>query len=64
MVKKISLKNMIINVVFLVNTASYCGFTNQYNDLQKLHDKFSDKDFIVLEFPQIHLIKRWIMKMT
>ena len=39
------------NAILLVNVASYCGFTNQYNDLQKLHDKFSDKDFIVLGVP-------------
>ena len=49
--KEISLKKYDNNVVLLVNTASYCGFTNQYNDLQKLHDKFSDKDFIVLGVP-------------
>ena len=30
-------------VVLLVNTASYCGFTKQYNDLQKLWDDYKDK---------------------
>ncbi|KAF7966132.1 hypothetical protein HWV62_24990 [Athelia sp. TMB] len=38
-------------VVLIVNTASACGFTPQYTGLQKIHDKFKDKDVIVLGFP-------------
>ena len=38
-------------VVLIVNTASYCGFTKQYNDLQILHDKYKDKGLIVLGIP-------------
>tara|TARA_Y100001935_G_C17264518_1_gene488375 strand:- start:253 stop:801 length:549 start_codon:yes stop_codon:yes gene_type:complete len=38
-------------VVLLVNTASYCGFTSQYDDLQALWDKYKDKDFVVLGIP-------------
>ena len=38
-------------VVLLVNTASYCGFTKQYNDLQKLWDKYRTKGLIVLAIP-------------
>ncbi len=38
-------------VVLLVNTASYCGFTKQYNDLQELWDKYKDKGLIVLAVP-------------
>ena len=29
--------------ILLVNVASYCGFTNQYNDLQKLWEKYEKK---------------------
>jgi glutathione peroxidase len=36
--------------VLLVNTASDCGYTNQYNDLQKLHEKFNNR-LVVLGFP-------------
>jgi glutathione peroxidase len=36
--------------VMLVNTASHCGYTNQYNDLQKLADRFKDK-LVVIGFP-------------
>ena len=38
-------------VVLLVNTASYCGFTKQYNDLQELWDKYKAKGLIVLAVP-------------
>lgn len=36
--------------ILLVNTASNCGYTNQYSDLQKLADEYKDK-LIVLGFP-------------
>jgi glutathione peroxidase len=36
--------------VLLVNTASDCGFTQQYEDLQKLHEQYADK-LIILGFP-------------
>ena len=39
------------NVVLIVNTASYCGFTNQYADMQKLWDKYKDKGLLVLGVP-------------
>ena len=39
------------NVVLVVNTASYCGFTKQYNDLQELWDKYKAKGLIVLAIP-------------
>ena len=38
-------------VVLIVNTASYCGFTKQYDDLQKLWDQFKSKGLIVLGIP-------------
>jgi len=39
------------NVLLIVNVASYCGFTTQYNDLQKLHELYSDKGLKILAFP-------------
>ena len=39
------------NVVLLVNTASYCGFTKQYDDLQYIWDKYKDNNFVVLAVP-------------
>ena len=38
-------------VVLVVNTASYCGFTNQYNELQALWDEYNKKGLIVLGVP-------------
>ena len=38
-------------VVLLVNTASFCGFTNQYEGLQNLWNEYKKKDFIVLGVP-------------
>lgn len=38
-------------VVLVVNTASQCGFTPQYEGLQKLHEEISPKGFAVLGFP-------------
>ena len=37
--------------VLIVNTASYCGFTKQYNDMQNLWEKYKDKGLIVLGIP-------------
>ena len=38
-------------VVLIVNTASYCGFTKQYDELQKLWDLYKSKGLIVLGVP-------------
>lgn len=38
-------------VVMIVNTASKCGLTPQYEALQATYDKYKDKDFVVLGFP-------------
>ena len=38
-------------VILVVNTASYCGFTKQYDDLQKLWDNYKSKGLIVLGVP-------------
>ena len=38
-------------VVLVVNTASYCGFTKQYEDLQNLWVKYNKKGLIVLGVP-------------
>lgn len=38
-------------VVLIVNVASFCGYTNQYEGLQSLHEKYGDKGLAVLGFP-------------
>ena len=38
-------------VVLVVNTASFCGFTKQYEELQELWDLYKEKGLIVLGVP-------------
>ena len=37
--------------VLIVNTASKCGFTPQYEGLQKLYEKYKDRNFVIIGFP-------------
>lgn len=37
--------------VMIVNTASECGFTPQYKDLEALYQKYKDKNFVIIGFP-------------
>ncbi|MBZ0205892.1 MAG: glutathione peroxidase [Flavobacteriales bacterium] len=37
--------------VMVVNTASECGFTPQYEQLEELYERYKDKGFVILGFP-------------
>jgi len=47
----ISLKTYQGKVLLIVNTATGCGFTPQYTELQNLYDKYNNEGFVVLDFP-------------
>ena len=49
--KIINLSNYKNKAVLVVNTASFCGFTKQYNDLQILWEKYQNNGLIVLGIP-------------
>lgn len=48
---EITLKRYSGKVLLIVNTATGCGFTPQYEGLQKLYDQYKEKGFEVLDFP-------------
>ncbi|MBP5770381.1 MAG: glutathione peroxidase [Bacteroidaceae bacterium] len=49
--KEMSMKDFKGKVLLIVNTATYCGFTPQYKELQKLYDTYKDKGLEILDFP-------------
>lgn len=49
--KEIELEEYKGKVLLIVNTASKCGFTHQYSDLQKLYERYEDRGFQILGFP-------------
>jgi len=48
---KVSLNQYKGNVLLIVNTASKCGFTPQYEGLEKLYEQYKDKGLVILGFP-------------
>jgi glutathione peroxidase len=44
--------------VMIVNVASKCGFTPQYEDLEKLWQTYKDKNFVILGFPSNDFLKQ------
>ena len=48
---KVSLSEFKDKVLLIVNTATGCGFTPQYEGLEKLYKENKDKGFVILDFP-------------
>jgi glutathione peroxidase len=49
--KEVSMEDYKGKVVVVVNTASKCGFTPQYEGLEKLYKDYKDKGLVILGFP-------------
>ncbi|WP_342563398.1 glutathione peroxidase [Paenibacillus sp. FSL R7-0345] len=49
--KEVPLKDYEGKVLLIANTASKCGLTPQYGDLQKLYEQYGDQGLVVLGFP-------------
>ena len=49
--KEISMEEYRGKVVLIVNTASKCGFSPQYEGLETLYEKYHDKGLVILGFP-------------
>ncbi|MDP8201429.1 MAG: glutathione peroxidase [Candidatus Tenebribacter burtonii] len=45
-------------VILMVNTASKCGFTYQYEGLEKLHETYKDSGLVILGFPANNFLKQ------
>jgi glutathione peroxidase len=49
--REVKLEDYRGKVLLLVNVASKCGYTPQYDGLQKLYEQYKDRGFVILGFP-------------
>ncbi len=49
--QEVSLEKYAGNVLLIINSATQCGFTPQYDELQDLYEKYAGEGFYVLDFP-------------
>ena len=48
---EVSLREYANEVILIVNTATKCGFTPQYEELEAIYEKYHAKGFTILDFP-------------
>ncbi len=56
--KPVSLKSFEGKKILIVNTASKCGLTPQYKQLQELHNEYKDKGLVIIGFPSNDFAKQ------
>lgn len=56
--QEISLSEYDGKLLLIVNVASKCGFTPQYDGLEKLYQKYKDRDFVILGFPSNQFLEQ------
>ena len=56
--KAFPLSNLQGKKVMIVNTASKCGLTPQYKELEALYQQYKDKDFVIIGFPANNFLKQ------
>lgn len=49
--EEVSLRDYEGKVLLIINSATECGFTPQYDGLQDLYEKYGDQGFVILDFP-------------
>ena len=49
--EEISLKNYVGKVLLIVNTATGCGFTPQYEDIEKMYEDYHEKGLEIIDTP-------------
>ncbi len=49
--EEVSLEDYKGKVLLIINTATKCGFTPQYDELQDLYEKYKNEGFVILDFP-------------
>lgn len=49
--EEVSLKNFEGQVLMIVNTATGCGFTPQYKDIEEMYEKFHDRGLTIIDIP-------------
>ncbi len=47
----VSLQKYKDKVILILNSATQCGFTPQYDELQDMYEKYENNDFVILDFP-------------